>query len=515
MVAIVGGHLFLVNGDLTKIAADAVLIPTDAYFQVEAEWHGLVTPADVAGLRWPSGVRCMPLNAAADDLGRVWIGNLGGVAETQVDWYLEGVRQFLKHTTSVAPRGPVRRVALPLVGTGAGGAAFKAGGLCLSLIKMLRDQAEELGIDIVLVLWGERPFAAAQRARRDLAERKGAELPSHLLEAVDRLAARARNQELVLFMGAGASAGAGLHTWGQLLDELAARAGVGEQHRPALRELDFRDRAAVLERALASRAKDLRQETAEILGGASTYSLVQGLLASLPVNEAVTTNFDSLYEMAARTGGRHLSVIPDEPEVTPRWLLKLHGSVTAPERIVLTRSDFLQVPRQYGALLGLVQALLFTKHMLFVGYSLKDEDFHELLHEVRVAKQLPVSVAGSAPYGTVLMLEDAPMLEHLWAGELDVVAMVRAEEELGDEARQVAVHRLEVFLDHLAAASSSAAPYFLDDAYKELLDDGEIALREQLRALQTELSSTTVHVDETVRTHLRAFLADLGVESRS
>lgn len=36
-----------------------------------------------------------------------------------------------------------------------------------------------------------------------------------------------------------------------------------------------------------------------------------------------------------------------------------------------------------GALYGIVQALLVTKHLLFIGYSLSDEDFHELADEIR------------------------------------------------------------------------------------------------------------------------------------
>jgi predicted SprT family Zn-dependent metalloprotease len=36
--------------------------------------------------------------------------------------------------------------------------------------------------------------------------------------------------------------------------------------------------------------------------------------------------------------------------------------------------------------MGRVQGMLLMRHMMFVGYSLKDEDFHELMHEVRAAR---------------------------------------------------------------------------------------------------------------------------------
>ena len=108
---------------------------------------------------------------------------------------------------------------------------------------------------------------------------------------------------------------------------------------------------------------------------------------SLPSQEAVTTNFDTLFEAAANIGAKRVAVLPENPSTTDgRWLLKLHGSIDRSDEIVLTRADFLNMPRQYGALMGLVQGLLLMRHMMFVGYSLSDEDFHELIHEVRTAR---------------------------------------------------------------------------------------------------------------------------------
>jgi SIR2-like domain len=58
-----------------------------------------------------------------------------------------------------------------------------------------------------------------------------------------------------------------------------------------------------------------------------------------------------------------------------------------------------------GALYGIVQALLVTKHLLFVGYSLSDEDFHELADEIRTA--LEPTAAERTQLGTVLTIEES------------------------------------------------------------------------------------------------------------
>ena len=79
-------------------------------------------------------------------------------------------------------------------------------------------------------------------------------------------------------------------------------------------------------------------------------------------------------------------MLPYEP-AAQRWLLKLHGCV-APERRkdnVLTRGDSLSLREHRATLTGLVQALLVTRHMLFVGFGLADDHFRAVVHDVRRA----------------------------------------------------------------------------------------------------------------------------------
>ena len=52
---------------------------------------------------------------------------------------------------------------------------------------------------------------------------------------------------------------------------------------------------------------------------------------------------------------------------------------------MLSRDDYLRFEAEGVALAGIVQAMLLTRHMLFVGYSLSDDNFHRLVHQVRAA----------------------------------------------------------------------------------------------------------------------------------
>ena len=61
------------------------------------------------------------------------------------------------------------------------------------------------------------------------------------------LAENAIRSHLVLFIGAGVSAGAGLPQWNDLLAEVAKDAGMGSESRKHLRDKDPRDQATILE----------------------------------------------------------------------------------------------------------------------------------------------------------------------------------------------------------------------------------------------------------------------------
>ena len=101
------------------------------------------------------------------------------------------------------------------------------------------------------------------------------------------------------------------------------------------------------------------------------------MLATLPVNQVVTTNYDTLFEDASSgMKERGIAILPWKPANKERWLLKMHGDVNHPKDIVLVRSDYMRYDERRSALRGIVQAMLITGHMLFVGFSLTDDNLY-------------------------------------------------------------------------------------------------------------------------------------------
>ncbi|OBA89089.1 hypothetical protein A5633_07960 [Mycolicibacterium elephantis] len=504
------GHLFIVHGDLTAIACDAILIPTDAVFDITEAWQSLDLKPTTGG--W-AGDTVVKVRANSRE-PRIWLGNIGKASDaTEFKEFVPVLQRFVERAVEdlesteradwIYP-WPKWRLAVNVVGSGYGGARLRKGDLARGLVRALQELADEHDIDIILVTFRDKQYAAAQRARRQVVDPNALDRTWQF--ATRGLAAKARHladlaidNRLVLFIGAGVSAGAGLPTWKDLLTNVAADAKVNPQYLKLLDKHDLRDWATLIDRKMGP-DKDIREAVARVLCGSERYSLQHALLASLPSTEAVTTNFDQLFERASRVADRDLAVLPTHPRTSSTsWLLKLHGSVDNPPGMVLTRSDYLDMPRYHGALMGLVQGLLLTRHMLYVGYSLSDEDFHDLVHEVRAAR-------GSSEPGqaTMLTLFDDPIQRELWQDDLNVITMSPERTPVPEAARE-----LELFLDLIGFLSTTSASFFLDPTYDSLSEDEPSELRESLKKIM-EITKGAKH--DSVAHQVRKFLNGLGAE---
>ncbi|RBY80568.1 SIR2 family protein [Geodermatophilus sp. TF02-6] len=479
------GHVFVVGADLRRLVCDDVLVPTDRSLRVTAEWRellpaGLATSEDGDDLRldlsWRGDERVLEVPRGSDGGGarRLWL--VDTVDDGTLDpadvlpWLVDGACRALAAVARREVPEPVhgrarRLVALPPLGTGWGGAAGRRGTLLQRLLPALRDSAEQHGFDVALVLRGPSDLAAAQRVRR--AEPDSWDLPPYLRRLAEDLGERARRGQLAVFAGAGMSAAAGLPTWEQLVDELAGRSGLDGALREGLSRLPAQDAAALLARELG---RERLERYVQERFGPGHYALAHALIADLPVQEFVTTNYDPLVELAATDIGRDLAVLPFEDAEPGRpWLLKLHGDAAHPDSIVLTREEYLGGDSR-AALAGVLHSLLLTRHVLFVGTSMQDDDLIRIAHQVRTASQVP----GAAPRrrsGTVLALRDDPARARLWEQDVQTVAMSPADASPAEAARL-----LEVLLDLIGCLSTPPTGYLLDPAYSGLLSEEERAL---------------------------------------
>lgn len=538
------GHVFIVHGDLTKLAAHAWLMPCDRWPGIERYWvpedahaelksrftalhveirGGSPRPSPLSRFHyegpmpegWASdGVRVLAVPDWPVEAGpRPFLCNVGGSRRLGADWYVEGVRQFLEvagealsQRTELRPARARPLVALPLVGTGKGGASDTKGGMIRALLSFLYAALGEEGpeLDVALVVKDARMFAAAQAYRKQLladgvvpAASVWGELDEDQRVQGARLAQHARQGRLALFLGAGVSQGAGLPGWNSLLAALATRADLDGDDREAFSRLDPYDAARIIEHRIGG-PDELRRAIASELDQ-PWYALGHGLLAGLGIREVVTLNYDDLYESALRAIDSNPAVLPYQPaSSSERWVLKMHGCVRHRDEIVLTRRDYLRYSERRAALAGLVQGLLITRHMLFVGFSLSDDNFHRIADDVRKAIGLERPADGERivtaefrgelggdRFGTALLLERNSLLEDLWVQDLEIVSMDAA----SDTDFHCAARRLDILLDHVGALTSDSAAYLMDDTYAELLGKDELILRSALLRLTEHIET--------------------------
>jgi hypothetical protein len=160
--------------------------------------------------------------------------------------------------------------------------------------------------------------------------------------------------------------------------------------------------------------------------------------------------------------------------------LKLHGDVNDPDGVVLSRDDYVRFDAGRRPLAALVQALLMTRHMLFVGFSLVDDNFIRLAHEVR-----DVLGASGEPgrVGTVLSLFDEPLRHELWKDDLRFIVLAPEANPNKQADKRAAARALEIVLDRIAVQASKEHSYLLDPAYQGMLGPTDRALADRLTAL--------------------------------
>lgn len=203
-----------------------------------------------------------------------------------------------------------------------------------------------------------------------------------------------RTGRCVLFAGSGLSAWARLPTWKALLTDIVQEIRSYDGDTPEQTEVERLFLAGkLLEIADYCKEKLGEQRYSEILtsrlsGNQGEIPEAHKLVAQIPFAAVVTTNYDKLLERAYASVTNGFPKAPTHLDLDTLgpllfngsfFILKAHGDIDRPSSLVLTTRDYREIIHSNPAFNAIFSAILLTKAILFIGYSLNDPDFRLLL----------------------------------------------------------------------------------------------------------------------------------------
>ena len=206
---------------------------------------------------------------------------------------------------------------------------------------------------------------------------------------LERLIKYIRKEDVSLFIGSGFSFKAGAPHVCDIIEGILKEGGekfASENRNKSLREVS----ESFVEFC------DGRNDLISLLGKLFNFKIKdisdQEILRKIPhIKTIFTTNYDTLLENAYPQGERVVITsnegcsYADEKKVN---IFKLHGDITtlnAPDGIIITESDYKNYFKtgRYELIWETLKIIFSRKHMLFIGYSLEDDNIIDIIKDVR------------------------------------------------------------------------------------------------------------------------------------
>ncbi|MBI5066943.1 MAG: SIR2 family protein [Deltaproteobacteria bacterium] len=123
-------------------------------------------------------------------------------------------------------------------------------------------------------------------------------------------------------------------------------------------------------------------------------SPVHEILLELDPKIVITTNYDDIYEQYCKSGkaeeGYNVCRYYESHAINDirsdvRLILKAHGCISDPSKVVLSRSQYFDAKRLHHGFYDVLDALFLTNTLLFVGCGLSDPDIQLVLENANIS----------------------------------------------------------------------------------------------------------------------------------
>lgn len=150
-------------------------------------------------------------------------------------------------------------------------------------------------------------------------------------------------------------------------------------------------------------------------------SAIHEIVLELDPKIVVTTNYDRIYDNYCTNGasrdGYNVSRYYEDHLVSDlrspiRTIIKAHGCVSNPAKIVLTKSQYFRAKKDYPNFFRILDALFLTNTLLFIGYSLNDPDIQLVLENATITAPTGNPHYFVVPNGTHEVIKNADKLSY-------------------------------------------------------------------------------------------------------
>jgi len=197
--------------------------------------------------------------------------------------------------------------------------------------------------------------------------------------SLDKLAQSAKDNKLVVFVGAGISKNSGYPTWKELINKMKLELGIGDCESDYLKVAQFYHNQWGTKQYF-----DLLNSI--FLAKDYKPNAIHKQILDLNPNHIITTNYDELIETQMQKFSKKYHVVKKNNDLAygsfNKMIIKMHGDI-GERNVVLKEDDYSNYSQNFGLIELFIKSLLINHTFLFIGYGLGDQNFNLIFQSIK------------------------------------------------------------------------------------------------------------------------------------
>ncbi|WP_379920200.1 SIR2 family protein [Lactobacillus johnsonii] len=206
-------------------------------------------------------------------------------------------------------------------------------------------------------------------------------IPNSYVEAKRLIQEAKKDDQLVLFVGAGVSINSGMPSWKDAVEQIGNLLGISE--------IDNSDYLKIPQYYYNSHGKQAYNSLMREIfkdGIKLPVSDIHRKILRFNPRTIITTNYDDLIERASEEHGEIRQTISQDIDIPYRKynkeLIKMHGDFIH-DNFVLKEEDYLNYSNNFKLIENYIKSIIGSKVLLFIGYSFNDPDLKQIFNWVK------------------------------------------------------------------------------------------------------------------------------------